>query len=617
MKKLRLKNLIAIAFVFLLAILILPLSPQIEARADSYYGSSSAHAFEVVNYDVIANVGADRVVHFNETITVKYLGYDSTGIYRDIPINAGDKVYNVNVTFSDGSPVTYFVEMQDVEFLTLSIGDYSNKTGESETYLITYDYHITRPVKENDLYLNIIGFGWDATIKDVDITLNLPYGLASAKYYLGRYGQHHAITPQNNKITLHVDSLPKYSGVTFNLYFNSGVLHSYFDFTQILFLLISLGAVALFTLLIFYKRDKSVVIPVVNFTAPDEMDPLAMGKIIDNNVNQNDVTSMIYYWASKGYVNLNFENEHDPVIIKVSGLPADAPNYEQNLFNGMFRNGDVVATSSLVNKFYMTTEAVTMQVNATYSGKLYDNKSRVFAIGASFVSGLVGALVPLLICLAKISWKFFFWPVFFALVPTIAVYALSEYTYFHEHKFSESKKKLLKIGAYALGGALSLIYALIVPEFIDFWLLFTSAVCGFLPVPSLVKIICKTPDYVAKLNQIVGFKNFILYAEKDRLEKMVADNPQLYYGILPYAQVLGVSDVWEEKFAKITIAPPAWLRGHYSTWDYIYINRMIRTSRYVMSSSMISRPSSSGSSGSGGFGGGGGGGHGGGGGRGR
>ena len=40
----------------------------------------------------------------------------------------------------------------------------------------------------------------------------------------------------------------------------------------------------------------------------------------------------------------------------------------------------------------------------------------------------------------------------------------------------------------------------------------------------------------------LGLKKYIELAEKDQMEKLVKDNPELYYHVLPYAYVLGVSD---------------------------------------------------------------------------
>ncbi|MGN0805616.1 MAG: hypothetical protein ACI4MC_01135 [Candidatus Coproplasma sp.] len=94
------------------------------------------------------------------------------------------------------------------------------------------------------------------------------------------------------------------------------------------------------------------------------------------------------------------------------------------------------------------------------------------------------------------------------------------------------------------------------------------------------------------------------------------------YKVLPYAQVLGVSDVWEDKFKSININPPSWVVGYsgFGVFDLIIFTQVMRTMNRNMVNTMTARPApSSGglSGGFGGFGGGGGGGHGGGGGFGR
>ena len=58
------------------------------------------------------------------------------------------------------------------------------------------------------------------------------------------------------------------------------------------------------------------------------------------------------------------------------------------------------------------------------------------------------------------------------------------------------------------------------------------------------------------LGKIKGFKNFLVTAEKDRLEAMVMQNPTYFYDILPFTYVLGVSDKWISKFENIAMKAP-------------------------------------------------------------
>lgn len=167
-------------------------------------------------------------------------------------------------------------------------------------------------------------------------------------------------------------------------------------------------------------------------------------------------------------------------------------------------------------------------------------------------------------------------------------------------------------------------YLLIPSAIIGIWakLLLALACMGIAATSSL--IVSRTDKYTQQLGEILGFKEFIKLAEKDQLEKMLEDNPQFYYNVLPYAQVLGISDIWTEKFNGITIEPPQWMTGNVIGDVFVLhtFNTMINRSMQGMSSQMTSRPASSGMNGrgggfGGGFGGHSGGGFGGGGGRGR
>ena len=83
---------------------------------------------------------------------------------------------------------------------------------------------------------------------------------------------------------------------------------------------------------------------------------------------------------------------------------------------------------------------------------------------------------------------------------------------------------------------------------------------------------------------------------------MLEENPQLYYKILPYAQVLGVTNEWEKKFENILIEPPTWCHGTNSTvFDYMIFNR---TMSHALMTAM-QRPDSKGGGGISGAGGGG------------
>jgi len=54
---------------------------------------------------------------------------------------------------------------------------------------------------------------------------------------------------------------------------------------------------------------------------------------------------------------------------------------------------------------------------------------------------------------------------------------------------------------------------------------------------------------------------FLVAAEKQRFEMLLGENPDYYYDILPYAQVLGVSKIWQSKFDRLLYSPSSWFFG--------------------------------------------------------
>lgn len=118
----------------------------------------------------------------------------------------------------------------------------------------------------------------------------------------------------------------------------------------------------------------------------------------------------------------------------------------------------------------------------------------------------------------------------------------------------------------------------------------------------------RTESYIKALGDLLGFKNFLEVAEKEKLEMLLEENPQYYYDILPYANVLGVSDKWENKFKDLTVQPPEYVVGRPDIWDLYVYSSIMRSVDRNMCAAMSPKPSSSSKSGFGGFGGHGGGG---------
>lgn len=601
-----------------------------EAYASVSKAERGPYDYHFVNYDVTYDVKSNREISVTEKMQINYEGYANTGFFKYIPLNGGEQVKNVKVT-ENGGYVPYGISTEyvdDVVYLNIDIGSNSRKSG-LYSYELTYKYCLTRAQEGKDvLYLNAVGVARPSYcyMENATVTLLLPKG------YKGGYCKYGTLNSEDDlpftesvaggrtKITMSTP-LEYDEGITVRLNFEKGSLSTYFDFTPFWFVIaggIILALLFIFRLTVFKKRD---IVPVVNFEAPNGYDPLLVGKLVDNKVNREDITSLIYYWADKGYLKINMDDEDDPELIRIyRRLPEGSPDYEITMYNGLFAGGDTVKISSLEGKFFETAAKVTSMVNSRTRG-LFRSTSLTASVLFALAGGLLLGLAPFILSLIGVGGGYFLATPFLAMIPALVVYGLAESLKFSELKLTKKKMALYCAGIALLCAVLTALYTLLVPSFIiGVYAKIALAAVSCLIVGFSVLLVCKSDSYIKDLGEIVGFKNFITLAEKDKLEKMLEDDPQYYYHILPYAQVLGVSDKWEEKFEGLTVEPPRWAtytRGDMASdiLTFHIINRAIRANTLRMATRMITPPSSSGGSGRGGFGGGGhvGGGHGGGG----
>lgn len=618
------------------AILILILTLAVAAiagftRPQSAYAASGRYDYHFVNYNVVYDIESDRYIHVTETMEVSYDGWDNTGFARYLVSNSGEIYKNVGVKEEiSGQIFDVYYEVKngdDGDSLWVDIGDRDTTKSYSSTqryytYILTYDMGLmTAPEGKNMLSLNAIGVGRDFAIDNFSITVFMPEGFEKIEGTIGNVNSDTPLqfTPtQVGGRTAYVatGSLAAKEGVSFDATFKDGALTTYVYFTPYWFVIACAGLLLAAVLIKIVLSSRTRLVPVVCFEPPDDMDPLMMGKLIDNKVNPEDISAMIFYWADKGYVKIDFENKDDPVLLReVASLPANRPDYEQLMFTRLFGTNYEVHTAKFDPVFSGSVTLIKKQVDAHASG-LNDTRTMSVSILIAIFSGLLAALAPLLLGVTQINPKFIYITSILMIVPALIVYALSESVWYNRYKLKKYLQALCYTGILALAGGFTALYIFLMPDFI-MPKLAKGLMCltCFLTVMFSVSLVSHTKKHTENLRNILGFKKFITTVEKPQLEKMIEENPELYYHILPYAQVLGVSDKWEDKFKNIAIEPPRWASSPVGTiLEFHYINSIIRLSSQKISSHMITRTASSNSFGGfGGFGGHVGGGHGGGG----
>lgn len=581
-------------------------SPSITASA------ASGDLFSIEKYDAEVTVNRDRTVEFHESVTVRFADRLPSGMstyYRSLPIGEGDRYFDVSAKCEGNDEFSFSVaDNPDVDGFI----DVNCKGGVASRKTWTYEFFYTLLPKAksggNGMILDVVGFGTGVEIHDVDITVRFPAECLLANVYSSANGGKgndyvtKTLAEDKKSIRLQADELPvRYNskfgemmavGITLEFELAKGALKSYAS-TRVTgsvwaVVLVGLFAVAAAVGLLVLFRKKQDIVRVVNLKPPKGMDPLKMGKLIDGAIDDEDITSMIYWFASKGYLKIDLSDEDDPVLERTDKeLDENAPSYQRVLLEGLFDDEKRKAASDLKNKFYASADKAKNLVTAKAMPR-YEKKSLFAAAACGLIAAAYCVFCPLLIGLRQIGGGYTYWGVgVFTLLPVFAVLALLFLRHGRQFKGGAKNRFGWLIAAVFVAVISSLAYVF----FLDVHVISVfEQVVLCVGVWAIVFVGSGIPsyndDYVRVLGDILGFKDFITYTEEDKIKFMLEENPELYYDVLPYAQVLGVTDEWESKFKNVLLEPPTWASGDFTVFDYLLLRNCMRTVAY----SVMSRP---------------------------
>ncbi len=552
-----LKARIILSLLLLLAVMLAPFNAY--AIDNAYY---------IKNYDVKMLVREDNSIEVTEDITVNFR-QPRHGIYRYIPVenkiqraDGTSGVINAQIKHLKVSE-EYDTYYDDNNNYTIQIGSGDKTVKGEHRYTISYIYKMGRDISDSydELYYNIIGEGWDTYIEKVDFSIKMPkefdaekLGFSTGKYAsIGTKKVKYSVT-DNTVIGELTDKLSYNEALTVRLELPEG----YFKFNAFSYylrhiLMILIPAVALIIVFVLWKKygkDKKIV-DVVDFYPPENLNSAEVAFWYKGAVGPTDTIALLLELANEGYVQIQEIKagrkifQYDSyAIVKIKDYDGKDDN-KKIFFNGLFKHGDKVYESDLNEKFYVYADKIAENINSNYNiHKVFDGKSlrmRYIGWGISIAAALVCYLI-------------------------------------YQMSFS-AKSEMLCLAAGLAICAAAFIFSFFIRR--------------------------RTQKGYETKQKINGFKIFLETAEKERLEAMVYDNPSYYYDILPFAYVLGVSDVWTKRFEGIAFEPPQWYYGSCTErmLFYHFLNSTMTSARTTMTSA----PESSSSGFSGGFSGGGGG----------
>jgi uncharacterized membrane protein YgcG len=478
-----------------------------------------AEYYVINNYKVdIKILGSEGIFEVKESITVAF-SEPRHGIYRFIPTTyridnkeTSIKIYDVKV-----SGFQYDTYQQGSD-LIIKIGSPDEYVEGIQTYNISYKVKKGFMFMENwtEFYWNLTGNEADVPIGKLSYSIQLDKSMPmdSTDYFIstGSYGARKkdaTISYYLNKFSGETTrSLNPREGVTVGIKLPLDYVKRPSKW-ELLFEEYGLagigGLLFLFISVLFYrlwsKYGKDYpIIKAVEFQPPKELTPSEAGVIIDEKADDVDILALLPFWANNGKITIEripkkgWLGKDDHILNKISNLDEKAAPYERIIFNGLFDGRKSVSTSSLENTFYEYLK----------SGK---------ASLKTHVEGM-GVYYPISI---------------------------------HMQIYVTIASVILAILAVLLGMFFS--------SFILTVGLGLGAIAGMIAAANMLK----KNEYGVKLyQQVLGFKMFVKSAEKDRIERLLKDDPDYFEKTLPYAMIFGYAKEWSSKFDGLLLEPPKW-----------------------------------------------------------
>ena len=564
-----------------------------------------AHAAgdQVDSFDIRYMLQPDGVLHVQETIDWRF-GDDSGrhGIQRDLVTrerysDTEDAVYGVDhleVSSPDSVSTRYATSTSDTdggrtEELNIRIGD-PDRTISASTATYVLDYDVTGAVRSfngyDELYWDAPGFGFDASMRRVSVTAEVPGGAQDVSCF---WGPVRSTTPcptarktAAGRAEFGVTDLPASQSMSFGVKITPGLVsdnspHLEPDASKLsssqkagLTGLGVAGAVSLIGAPLLglrwwrrHGRDQRYAglapgtVPVAGQTAhivpndPDIPIPVAFspphipvaeaGLLIDGQVDTRETAGTIIDLAVRGAVRVESQSDDDFRVTLLDPDRATAP-HEMVLLTSLFSGQPPGATVDLSTQGSLTRAHRAMQtsvINQVTARRWFRKVPSATAAGSvSFGAVVVVAFV-----------------------------------------------------AFQLGAAVLLVLLPLVPILIT-----------VLVIRAKLRRGQRTPDGRAVCDQVEGFRTYLATAEADQLR--FEEGEDIFSRYLPWAIVFELADRWAEicsqlvAMGRLPDAVPYWYAGNYSM---AFFNTSFLTSS--LATAATPAPSTAGSSGTG-FGGG-------------
>ncbi|MDR1782383.1 MAG: DUF2207 domain-containing protein [Bacilli bacterium] len=528
----------------------------------------------ITSMNVKLDVKRDGIIHVSQDINYNFGTYQKHGIYVTIPefymmkFDGVKKGYFWNVSDIKVKDYPYDIDSQ-LKGEIVKIGDANKLVSGTVKYSLEYDIHSTA-LNYNDLemlYFNIVGDGWNVDVLKTTFEINMPASFSDVPYFYEPEGNNEKVDYVISGNTIkgsYNDTI--YPGTALTIYLKLPSDYFIFPgnvttFGGLLYFIASI-VVVIFAFIRFIQVGKdNHIVPVIEFNAPDGLSSAAVGYLFNRRVDKQEIGSLFVYWASKGYLKITQTARKKITVTKLKDLDSSEIEIEKSLFTALFKYKDEVNVNALPVSFSEVYMGVSSDYRNIFKGEkeIYDRK----AFSSQLVFGLLSFLItPIAFMLIGFFLtKSLLASLIIGLISLVIYLILAGLTYanFQDKANKTMVNRLVIAGITIALLSLTAIALVIICNIFSINVMFVilGLLISLISV-ALTALMAKRTDYYNSiLGRILGLKKFIEVSEKSRIEMLVQENPKIFFDILPYAFVLGVSDKWIKQFEDINFDIPA------------------------------------------------------------
>lgn len=557
--------------------------------------------YTIKKLKIDAKVTETNDIQITEEMDV-FFNYEKHGIYRVIPekntiIEDGDKK-KVDARVSNVTVNEKFTSTSQDGYKILKIGDKDKTIVGDKKYIIKYTYSIEKYNTKDgidEFYFNIVGDKINTSIGSVEYKIEFPKKYNKENIYLYSGRDEYKINGEetlNKEKGIGIDILSDtviagridklilpFRAVTLRIKLGKDYFILRNNYTDILAKIGTALAVMTFiyTLIILYKygRDKKLS-DIITFKLPKELDVSNTYylKYKTTTDYRKIVPALIIEFANEGYIEIG-----DGADRQEKGIFAKKPKdrfdivkikdyngnqYRKKIFDALFSKGDVLTEKNIKkvgqNIVTAVTEGVEIMQNSKFDKDVYDQS------GLKHVWKILGiTIIPLIILfLGAVSFVGSI-GLTFKIISTIAILA-SIFMSVMCLKQTSRTTTVIGVVIQLIIIIIMLVYAGLEAKFISglgtgiYYI--ASAILLSLQVLISFWMEKKTQKGMMYEAQVNGFVKYIKTAREEELKEMVMEHPTMFFDILPYTYIFGISKLWINKFSNIEIEKPEWYTGN-------------------------------------------------------